>query len=1398
MVVVWIFASSTSSLKAQSDKIPLEEQLLAAFDGLDQSEITTGILYERVPEYVPLNYLDGREFPDSLAMDRESYKFAYGMIRQAHIDKSGLPDMQSFINTSHQMKDSNITILSLLYYEYNRFKDNVIEDSLLVIDTIAKKINRGSDLSISPYIKDTVLTFTSMVNESHSLVQQFIFDQSMIFTNIPIGFAGAEIDFGDGLGYRQVSFDNYINVTFPNHGRYVIKLKLIGERGTEYFAKTYIEITPEISGSPYNEPIASDLVYDEGVEIWHIRNELCGNNEVHKPLILLEGWDPLNDFNPEHGYRILDNNLGNALYPEEYDVFFINYKNSTIDIFQQGEYVREAIEWINTQKSDTWNEENVVVGFSMGGLVGKIALRNMELEGEDHQTRLFFTYDTPLKGANQPLGLQLMLTHVANYHLLGISISSWWFADNMGMTDGLAALNCKSARQMLYYYYAQGDWENVPGLSDTYFTADAENLDDQHDDFYNQFESLGNLDIPELAISKGPIVPGGAAVIGQYFLPGEDLINEHMSLSTLVEWGIWDDFVEFISGWVLGATFHYYANVKALPDGDGRVYRGSLTITILGLGFADTEIRDVTNALPYDSAPGAMLENQVANLPFYYPTFCFVPTISSLALDDINNDINPYYTNDLTNPNNVLPFTHLSNYIGNTHLRNWSIFPAATFSDFHDPRRFFGAYARDFALEYLRSSNLLISPMTDPTILNLKTFNYGKHEVVSGILPLSLDNVIDFNLEVFDDGKLWFNRNDVLAFTDAPNPINNSPQDYIAVIKGSECGTVPTTVEISDGGELIVGDQSVDNFATLKIRDNGTLIAGEGESLIKVEDQSEIVVIVDGKLEIENNGMVTTTWGSKIKVENGGVLHVKQGGTLRVQHYSDLIVEDGGKLIIDEGAKIQLWSSNNIEDGEANIHIKNGGELVWNGKPDISGNGYFEFDQGNILTLNTDFEISGINQNVRMIELNKGAVLDVQNYNLILSNGKIVYNSGSLIKSTNNNIDVNYVDFESISSSRALLGVDILNTQIYHCNIVGFRGEAIELQGESSNNNYSDVIFDCNFEDNEFSLSFYDRRTSSITNSNFTGELAVLADNCLNVYMDECYTDCLSGVLLQGVNNFTMQGGKIQFRNTGIDAKTGSNNLSLIDGAEIIGPSAILLDYESWSNKAAIEINGAIDLQGNINGKVYMACSKIESFNGIVGTNVTLDIDVIDNGDMEFPNVFICKYAFVICYYQAFSNLIGPIYARGNYWREGPTEIVYPHPYGYNIYSFHDIGYGETCGQPLFNDHALIYDPVFPDYPESCFDKEGHQNMHTSISDNEMNPNITIYPNPTDDFFYIQTNNQDKYMFTLLNIFGQKMMEKTVKNGEQINIGNIDSGVYIYTFVDENNNSESGKLLIQN
>lgn len=139
------------------------------------------------------------------------------------------------------------------------------------------------------------------------------------------------------------------------------------------------------------------------------------NGSFDKPVIFVEGYDPDNkntlDKN-ENGdrYEQLRYYAANTLRASGRDLVFVNFTNGGAKVEDNAQALVQAIAEVNRRKID--NHPNAVVGYSMGGLVARWALKDMEDRGIDHDTALYVSYDTPHRGANVPISIKYELDYL--------------------------------------------------------------------------------------------------------------------------------------------------------------------------------------------------------------------------------------------------------------------------------------------------------------------------------------------------------------------------------------------------------------------------------------------------------------------------------------------------------------------------------------------------------------------------------------------------------------------------------------------------------------------------------------------------------------------------------------------------------------------------------------------------------------------------------------------------------------------------------------------------------------------------------------------------------------------------------------------------------------------------
>ena len=291
----------------------------------------------------------------------------------------------------------------------------------------------------------------------------------------------------------------------------------------------------------------------------------AGNDcQITNPLIVAEGFDVGNILNPEIPFGL--NNLqsfeqslltsgdlrnlliGNPFInnDQDYDIIYVDWNNG-VDYMQRNAYVlEEVIKWVNDIK--VGGEQNIVLGQSMGGVIARYALSDMEARGETHDTRLFISQDAPQQGANLPLSYQYMYRHVTDQY---ITASSTLFGvvitvpiiDNLidgSATDYLSILDTPASRQLLK------NWSAVN------YTVD----NSLHDSFYNELKGLNsNNGYPQQGgIRNIAISNGSECGTTQTFNAGDHLANVQMDKSLSFLQDLIFNIISPVVGFGLGYT----------------------------------------------------------------------------------------------------------------------------------------------------------------------------------------------------------------------------------------------------------------------------------------------------------------------------------------------------------------------------------------------------------------------------------------------------------------------------------------------------------------------------------------------------------------------------------------------------------------------------------------------------------------------------------------------------------------------------------------------------------------------------------------------------------------------------------------------------------------------------
>jgi hypothetical protein len=443
------------SVYVEADTINIKSLFDTAFSQINTSYVTTGTLMDKVLLFADPDRFSGTTATVSTA-SLSVFQQLYFQFRQASIMQPAIPLIDTLYARARRCQNQGRIPIAILAGQYNQIRDNAIVDSLLFWNN--GKLYDNPNRTQSPYqIKKLFIAvpFTDSIVGSQV---QYTIDSSLYITNSNEPLQSLNINFGDGNGYQAVNIGDNKTIYYTSGGTKTILIQATYPSGV-YYASSSIEVNfvgnmfiSGGNGPDFGFQLTASRPYTGGsgnpyasgyVEVYLG----CGNSAITKPFIIVEGFDPQNNIWPSQiVYYLNEPNRGNgfmdALRSHGYDIIILNFWNGS-DYIQRNAYLLEKlIETVNAYPSV--RHELVVLGLSMGGLVARYALADMEKRNEKHNTRLYISFDAPHQGAYIPVGIQAM----ARYYDFELSSQ----INNKDFLDQINQLNSPAARQMLKVY----------------------------------------------------------------------------------------------------------------------------------------------------------------------------------------------------------------------------------------------------------------------------------------------------------------------------------------------------------------------------------------------------------------------------------------------------------------------------------------------------------------------------------------------------------------------------------------------------------------------------------------------------------------------------------------------------------------------------------------------------------------------------------------------------------------------------------------------------------------------------------------------------------------------------------------------------------------------------------
>ncbi|MCQ2139607.1 MAG: hypothetical protein MJZ09_04455, partial [Bacteroidales bacterium] len=664
-IILALFVSVSMFSQNIEDSPAIRLSIENLFQQLDFTHVSSGYLRDYATDLVDLDMYNGIRMDDSSYVDISTLESIMRSIRSARVGGQTFPDITTLMSSmSEQTNCATIPVGSALY-RYDYIREDAITGGYLSYTggQVIDRTDAGGNW-IDPYLQEYVFALSPASNIV-GIGSTFTFGEFMLSN---IEGVQIEVDLGDGSGYHTISSTGGTSLTasYPSSGTYEMKARVtVGGRTlqthSEVYAKDLTRATQNYySSSCYHLPFFT--IYN-GVTVSALVHFPIAYMSMSKPFILVEGFQPkeLVSNGGVDDLRIIRDNLGTEI-TSNYDVIFVEWNNIEADIRANAKLLEEIIEFVNYIK--VGNERNVIMGYSMGGLIARYALRTMEMEGRPHEVSSYISYDSPHFGVNIPLGAQYAINDLLyGINVFGVDVNNIWRvvgSFNNAFGDGSIAhyydliqkyINATSVKQMLINYVG----------------PDMRIDNSVHEAWQSELESMGfptgdpGYPMLKLAVSNGGI---NEVDTSQNFVD-VDLDFKPSKLANLIYGillhGLIDESSEvshfdlFLRRMALGkANTHGTIAITPYHNHNQTIYSSRMTYVKRLRWLADIEISlhsiDVDaprNGVVWDTVNGSYYDFDPEDLDFdlesemevglrylieINPQFMFVPTASAIAL----------------------------------------------------------------------------------------------------------------------------------------------------------------------------------------------------------------------------------------------------------------------------------------------------------------------------------------------------------------------------------------------------------------------------------------------------------------------------------------------------------------------------------------------------------------------------------------------------------------------------------------------------------------------------------------------------------------------------------------------------------------------------------------------
>ncbi|WP_415060857.1 T9SS type A sorting domain-containing protein [Flavobacterium sp.] len=530
--------------------------------------------------------------------------------------------------------------LSVLLSEVETIKPEAFENNSISKNSNNQFIKNSNELEFDVH---EITLMAPLVSKSKKQNVEFILKENQIFNTTNRIISNLSIRINESEMWQTIHINQPFSLHFNSYGKQPIYFKIAFTDGSTKYINSTIDIlgnTSENNQSALAQTITATIPFQGFGESQAYLGQ--GEYEIYldnvdqvldKPIFLLDGFDPGDSRSADLIYSLLNygnsgDNLGDIVRNEGFDIIVLNFPQYSpeegiiidggADFIQRNAMVFvELLNQINAQKVGT--EKNVVIGPSMGGLISRYALRYMEMNNLNHDTRLYLSFDSPHLGANVPIGFQHLFNYMANGPLGDVTLQE----------VVSSVIGSSAAKQMLIDHYLG----HLQAGSTTEFNNSIQlptGAPNFRTVFQNELNTMGfPQDTRNIAISNGS---SNGMMTGT---PGMFVLNDYTVNASATQRARID--VRFTPP--AGVSNQLVSRFRAQQN----------IIIWITVFSSQANAASPSTSSGLDAAPGGMfnvgdfadggsgnptLDDFLANLEI--DRFCFIPALSSLAITNPN------------------------------------------------------------------------------------------------------------------------------------------------------------------------------------------------------------------------------------------------------------------------------------------------------------------------------------------------------------------------------------------------------------------------------------------------------------------------------------------------------------------------------------------------------------------------------------------------------------------------------------------------------------------------------------------------------------------------------------------------------------------------------------------